>query len=146
MLLRISKVFYKDFMVFFFILFTAFFITLNSLNAEGVDPLSEKAPQSNENGLVQKMPEDQQGLKVYIDPDTGELISQPEEEAAVAQPNNSVFGEGDGVVEQPEEIIHPDGSATVIMPESMQHSTTITIDENGNQTTECNRKYEHTHE
>ncbi len=146
MLLRISKVFYKDFMVFFFILFTASFITLNSLNAEGVDPIPEKAEDLNNKEEIQNTTITNQGLKVFIDPDTGELISQPEEEAAVVQPNNSVFGDGNGIVQQPEEIIHPDGSATVIMPESMQHSTKITIDENGKQTTECNRKYEHTHE
>lgn len=146
MLLRNSYFLPKELLILFLFLFTASFFAFNSSYAEGVNPKSETANKSNEKEVIQKTPPIQQGLKVYIDPDTGELISQPEEESQIVQPNNSVFGEGDEIIQKPEEIIHPDGSATVIMPENFQHSTKIKIDENGKQTTECKREHEHSHE
>ena len=132
----------KELLIFFLVLFAVCFIATNISYAE------KKSPGENTKNELNNTPVNQQGLKVYIDPDTGELISQPEEETpAAVQPNNSVLGGVDeGVIEQPEEIVHPDGSVTVIMPESMQHSTSITIDEDGNKTTECRRNHEHNHE
>ena len=132
----------KELLIFFLVLFALCFIATGSSYAE------KNSPGENTKKELKNSQANQPGLKVYIDPDTGELISQPEEEsAATEQPNNSVFGGVDeGVIEQPEEIVHPDGSVTVIMPESMQHSTSITIDENGNKTTECRRNHEHDHE
>ena len=146
MLLSNTKSSYKEFIILLFFVFVVTLFAFNILNAEEVNSKPELTDNSNNKEAVQKVPTTKQGLKVYIDPDTGELISQPEEESLTVQPNNSVLGGADVVVEQPQEIIHPDGSATVIMPDSMQHSTKITIDENGKQTTECNRKHEHTHE
>lgn len=143
MLLRNTKSSYKEFIILLFFVFVVTSFAFNILNAEEVNSKPELTDNSNEKEAVQKVPTTKQGLKVYIDPDTGELISQPEEEAAVVQPNNSVFGEDEEIVDQPEEIIHPDGSATVIMPDSMQHSTKVTIDEHGNHTTECVREHGH---
>ena len=128
--------------ILFLLLFIPLLLVIPS-DAGSQDKSIDKSPQ---NEINQKIPASGKGLKVYIDPDTGELISQPEE-AEIVQPSNSVFGDTpEEVVEQPEEIINPDGSATVIMPDSMQHSTSITIDKNGKQTTECKREHEHNHE
>jgi len=129
----------RYFFLFIFGLTTCLF-SINSVGAESNNTETDTGINIDQKEVLKQNTSTQQGLKVYIDPDTGELISHPKENAAIVQPNNSVFGEGAGDVQQPEEIVHPDGSATVVMPDSFQHSIKIKIDENGKQTTECRRE------
>lgn len=146
MFLRNIKNSFKEFITLLLFVIASASFAFNILNAVEVNDNQAISDNSETKEMIQKVPNTQKGLKVYIDPDTGELISQPENGEQIVQPNNSVFGESDEIIQQPEEIIHPDGSATVIMPENFQHSTKITIDENGKQVTECKREHEHAHE
>lgn len=134
--------------LFLFFVFIAFFVSFYFPAAAEPNKSDDVTGTANKTETGNINPDNQKGLKVYIDPDTGELVSEPlDDEATSIESNNSIFGGSDEVVvDQPVEIIHPDGSATIIMPESMQHSTMVKIDENGNQITECNRKHEHDHE
>jgi len=137
-----SKYLSKRYFFLFIFGLIACLLTINSLSAEGTSTETDTNLNNDQKEVIKQNNSTQQGLKIYIDPDTGELISQPEETETI-QPNNSVFGDGAEDMHQPKEIIHPDGSATVVMPDNFQHSTKVTIDENGKQTTECKREHEH---
>jgi len=86
----------------------------------------------------------QQGLEVHIDPDTGELISPPEEGELQVQPNNAVINNApDNATEEQTVIIeNPDGSKTFIYPDSHQFTNKIKIDESGKVVSECGRENE----
>ena len=125
----------------FLILISSFFF-LNDLNAESIDSDSNSI---TENGTVEKTikPDDadnQKGLKVFIDPDTGEIIAPSRDEIESLHPSNSGF-EADSFDESIVEEA-PDGSTTIIFPESFQFSNKATIEEDGNIKSECVREHE----
>ena len=119
----------------FILIFTFCFFIINPANSEDVST----EPQIQENLQTQ------QGLKVHVDPDTGELISRPEEgvnedDANVVQPNNVIINNTPH--EEAVMIENPDGSKTFYPPDSYVFTNNAKIDENGNIITECGREHE----
>ena len=126
---------------FLILISSSFFLT--GLNAESVDSDNNK---NTNKGTVEQTTEpdnagNQKGLKVFIDPDSGEIIAPTRDEIESLQPSNSVI-EADPFEET---IIEeaPDGSTTIIFPESFQFSNKAKLEEDGNIKTECVREHDH---
>lgn len=141
-MLIINKLFY--FCIVLMLITLASMILPPEANSE-----SKNSQTHNKNGEIQKSGSDnsnekiesdnsaQPDLKVFIDPDTGELLSQEQAiDRGLVEPENSLnFDLG---IEDDEIIIdEPDGSTTIIHPESSQFSNKVKIDEKGNLTSEC---------
>jgi hypothetical protein len=120
------------------------FSPIHLVNSDETQTDTDKELKTEQKQTIINNSANQKGLKVYIDPDTGEKIDPPKNEAELIQPNNSIINnDQQGDQEELVEIIHPDGSATIVMPESFQHSNKVKIDKNGTKVTECVREYEH---
>ena len=129
---------------YFFIILTCCFITFSFASAESEIIEKDAKENASQKKVIQDNSSNQQGLTVYIDPDTGELISPPEETESLVEPNNAVINNApDNELDDQIVIIeNPDGSTTFIYPDSHQFTNKIKIDENGKVVSECKREHE----
>ena len=137
---RFIDIYYEKFITHFFLILTVCLIALYSVNAEGVHNETDALDDTDQKEVIQDKSLTQQGFEVHVDPDTGELISLPNEGANLVQPNNVIINNAPD--EEAVMIENPDGSKTFYPPDSHQFTNKVKIDENGKLVTECGREHE----
>lgn len=98
----------------------------NKAEPDQVEPVAAAKSESNANV----------GMRVYVDPDTGELVSQPvtSEQRAAAQATDALF------VDNPNAIVESvavDGSRMLILNGQHEMAMTATVDATGKRHVQC---------
>ena len=137
---QINKLSFKKYFTCLLLIVACCLITLSSTFAKSDPAETNNTEKKVQEEINKDNSSSKQGLTVHIDPDTGELISPPEEVESLAQPNNAVINNAPD--EETVIIDNPDGSKTFIYPDSHQFTNKIKIDENGKVISECGREHE----
>jgi len=87
-------------------------------------------PQNQASSHEKETPPNQSGLMVYIDPNTGEFVSEPPD-GSIPQAT-STLGDAEGPERPLQEIVGSDGTVTVILDGRFDTPLTAQVDCDGN--------------
>jgi len=131
--------------VFLLTTFIAFFACVNCSMDESTQKAGEEKSNSRsvsdhaqaltDNGRTTPSDENTKQMRIYIDPETGEMRSPTHQESEAL--NKSIPQRQLGKTSEPQPIVHPDGSVSIQLDESHIKHTIVKVCKDGSLSANC---------
>jgi hypothetical protein len=97
--------------------------------------MSEHAQALTDTGRTSPSDENTKQMRVFIDPETGEMRSPTHQESEAL--NKSIPQRQPGKTSEPQPIVHPDGSVSIQLDESHIKNTIVEVCKDGSLSANC---------